>query len=258
MKKIVFITLILICGRVALGQQTSLKPFEEIQVPITPWHHVPALIHLPPNMKEGKKYPIIIAFHGKSIAGDDVTKIFHQGVTKQMHAGKNIDAVNKVDGKKYEFIVFAPLATSWSLGPEHLNVALDDLLKRYPIDPARVYITGYSAGGWSVGMAITDPVTAPRIAAAVCMSPASIYDKNLKSFSITAKNNIHTWYFAGTEEIAFLSNCKAYVDSTNKYKPGLTKITIGDHKHCCWETYYTPSYKEDGLNIYEWLLQYKK
>ncbi|PUZ23159.1 hypothetical protein DCC81_22440 [Chitinophaga parva] len=257
MKKILFVLLGLMLNGIAWGQ-TSLKPFEQIEVQITPWHHIPALLHLPADMKPGKKYPLLIAFHGRSIAGNDVTKIFHQGVARQMHEGKNIDAVNKVDGKKYEFIVFAPLATSWSLGPEHLNVALDDILKRYPIDPSRIYVTGYSAGGWSVGMAITDPVTAPRIAAAVCMSPATIDAKNMSSFSITAKNNVHTWYFGGTEEPVFLGNCKLFADSTDKYKKGLTRITVGDHKHCCWETYYDPAYREGGINIYEWLLQFKK
>ncbi|MFY0255799.1 hypothetical protein ACDQ55_17800 [Chitinophaga sp. 30R24] len=241
-----------------LGIAQNIKPFQQIEVQITPWHHIPALLYLPEHLKSGKRYPLLIAFHGKSIAGTDVTKIFRQGVAKQMHEGKKIDAVNKIDGKKYEFIVMAPLATSWSLGPEHLDVALNDVLKRYPIDSSRIYVTGYSAGGWSVAMAVTDRHTAKRIAAAVNMSPATIDDKNLNSFAITAASNIHVWYFGGTEEPVFLGNCKRYADSTNKYKQGLTQLTTGDHKHCCWETYYNPSYRENGMNIYEWLLQFKK
>ncbi|HVI48679.1 MAG TPA: hypothetical protein VM802_27670 [Chitinophaga sp.] len=255
MKTIVLLGLLL---QAAVSPTADLKPFKQIEVQITPWHHIPALMRLPENMSAGKRYPLLICLHGRSIAGNDVTKIFRQGVARQMHEGKNIDAVNKVDGKKYEFIVMAPLATSWSLGPEELNVALSDVIKRYPIDTTRIYITGYSAGGWSVAMAVTDKTLAKRIAAAVNMSPATIDEKNLKSFSVTAANKIHTWYFGGTDEPVFLGNCKLYADSTNKYKPGLTRLTIGDHKHCCWEQYYNPSYRENGYNIYEWLLQYKR
>lgn len=236
----------------------DLKPFRQIDVQITPWHHIPALLKLPDNVKSGKRYPLLVCLHGRSIAGNDITKIFRQGVARQMHEGQNIDAVNKVDGKKYEFIVMAPLATSWSLGPEHLYNAISDVLQRYPIDSSRIYITGYSAGGWSVGMAVTDKKMAKRIAAAVNMSPATIDAENMKSFRITAENNIHVWYFGGTEEPVFLGNCKLFADSTNKYKPGLTKLTVGDHKHCCWEQYYNPAYRENGMNIYEWLLQYKR
>lgn len=132
----------------------DLKPFKQIEVQITPWHHIPALLKLPDNPKSGKRYPLLICLHGRSIAGTDVTKIFRQGVARQMHEGKNIDAVNKLDGKKYEFIVMAPLATSWSLGPEHLDAVITDVLKRYPIDSSRIYITGYSAGGWSVALSL--------------------------------------------------------------------------------------------------------
>jgi len=252
MKILLFIGMMLQTAVLA-GQ--DLKPFKQIDVQITPWHHIPALIKLPDNTKSGKRYPLLVCLHGRSIAGTDITKIFRQGVARQMHEGQNIDAVNKVDGKKYEFIVMAPLATSWSLGPEHLYTAISDVMKRYPIDSSRIYITGYSAGGWSVGMAVTDKNMAKRIAAAVNMSPATIDAENMKNFRITAANNIHVWYFGGSEEPVFLGNCKLFADSTNKYKPGLTKLTVGDHKHCCWEQYYNPSYRENGMNIYEWLLQ---
>lgn len=255
MKAFLFIGMMLQAA-VMTGQ--NIKPFKQIEVQITPWHRIPTLIKLPDDLKGGERYPLLICLHGRSIAGTDVTKIFRQGAARQVHEGKNLDAVNKLDGKKYEFIVMAPLATSWSLGPEHLDAAITDVLKRYPIDSTRIYITGYSAGGWSVGMAVTDKKLAKRIAAGINMSPATIDAQNMKSFSITAQNNIHVWYFGGTEEPVFLGNCKLFADSTNKYKQGLTKLTIGNHRHCCWEQYYNPSYRENGMNIYEWLLQYKR
>ncbi|QEH42598.1 prolyl oligopeptidase family serine peptidase [Chitinophaga sp. XS-30] len=253
------VTFLLLLGLPAFAQQqANLTPFQPIKVRTTPWHELPALLYLPDENVTGKKYPLIICLHGRSIAGKDLSKIFREGVTKQMHAGKKIDAINKVDGKKYKFIVLAPLAESWSLGPEHLESVLDDVVKRYPIDRSRVYITGYSAGGWSVGMAVTHPSLARKIAAAINMSPATIDEKNLKSFKVAADANVHTWYFGGKEEPVFLGNSRLYADSTNKYKQGLSKLTVGDHGHCCWSQYFNPAWRENGFSIYEWLLQYSK
>ncbi len=118
----------------------------------------PAGAHICSPVAKGERLPLIICMHGRSIAGNDLHKIFKQGVTRQMKEGKKIEAVNKADGKLYKFIVIAPLAESWGLPPDQVNVMLDDILKRYPIDSTRMYITGYSAGGWAVAMASTDAV----------------------------------------------------------------------------------------------------
>ncbi|MGX5819024.1 carboxylesterase family protein [Chitinophaga lutea] len=240
------------------GQPDAYKPMTLTSVRITPWHQLPALIYLPDEAKTpGKKFPLIITLHGRSIAGKDPAKIFREGVARQVREGKKIEGKDPA-GKHYKFIVLAPLAESWSLGPEHLESALDDVLKRYPVDPSRVYITGYSAGGWSVGMAVTTPSLAKRLAGAVNMSPATIDDKNLASFKVTADANLHVWYFGGEAEPVFLGNCHRFADSTNRYREGLTRMTIGSHGHCCWHEYYDPHWKENGESIYDWLLRFKR
>lgn len=235
----------------------SLAPFQAIQVQISPWHNRPALIYVPPVQK-GERLPVILCMHGRSIAGEDLSKIFRQGVTRQVHEGKKIEAVNPKDGKLYKFIILAPLSESWGLNPDQVNIMLDDVLKRYPIDSTRMYITGYSAGGWAVAMAVTDAKLSKRLAAAINMSPAAIEEPNMSNFRNTAKANITTWYFAGLEEGFYYERTKMYIDSTNKYKPGLAKFTVGHHGHGGWERYFNPAWRERGMSIYEWLLQFKR
>lgn len=244
-----------------LSAQTY-KHFEVISVPTDQWHNVPALLHLPEGGPINGKYPLLVCFHGKSIAGHSVPKLFNEGVPRQLHEGQKIEAKNKLDGKLYKFIVLAPLAESWGINPPQLEVILDDILKKYPmIDSNRIYLTGYSAGGWCSVMAMTDTRhLAGRIAASVVMSPAPIDPINFGKFSNVGAAKIHTWYFSGTGEPQFLENTERCIDSTNKYQEGLVKFTKHDKGHCCFHEFYDPAYRDstDGMNIYEWLLQWKQ
>ncbi|GEP98356.1 carboxylesterase family protein [Chitinophaga cymbidii] len=234
-------------------------PMTRTDLHVNKYRTFQALVYIPEMKDARQKFPLILCFHGRSIAGKDPSKIFREGVTRQMKEGRKIEAVNKADGKKYQFIVVAPLVESWSFRPQDLNTVLDDIIKKYPVDVDRVYLTGYSAGGWAVESAKThDATLSARIAACITMSPAMIDADHIKGFKLAADANIHTWYFTGKKEAHFNANTKQFIDSTNKYKTGLTKLTEFDGGHCCWHSFYDPSYRENGMNIYEWLLQFKR
>lgn len=248
-----------LCGNAHGQDVVDYAPMQAIQVKISPWQTRQALIYTPDKPVPGKKYPLLVCFHGRSIAGKDLGKIFREGVTRQIHEGRKIEAVNPKDKQLYEFIVVAPLAESWSFSPQDVEPMLDDVIKRYPVDTTRIYLTGYSAGGWSVESAKTHTRhLANRIAACVTMSPPITDSPYLKRYRLVTDANIHTWYFAGLEDGYVLRNAHTYVDSTNKYKPGLTRLTVYPGGHCCWHEFYNPKYRENGLSIYEWLLQYRR
>jgi predicted peptidase len=234
---------------------------DSIQVKVTPWSTTNALIYLPDDYSTtNKNYPMIICLHGKSKSGNDIKKLTLEGIPYWINNGEKIQAKNPVNGKLYKFIVVAPQAPSWGLKPAEINRVLDDIGARYRIDQSRIYITGYSAGGWSATMAITESrQISERFAAAVPMSPSSIDNKNLHQFKLVAEANIHCWYIAGTEEKHFLQECERYVDSTNKYSPGLAKLSIiPGFRHHSWKQLYDIRNKIDGMSIYEWMLQYQK
>src|SRR6478735_3540893 len=104
--------------------------FRQIIVPTDAYHQVPALLHVPQGSPK-EKFPLIVCFHGKSIAGHDISKLFREGIPRQIKEGRKIEAVNKVDGKLYKFMVLAPLAESWGINPPQLEFILDDVLKKY-------------------------------------------------------------------------------------------------------------------------------
>lgn len=237
------------------------KHMDSIMVNVTSFSKAHALLYLPDEYAKTKKnYPLIIFLHGKSKAGFNLQKLILEGIPYWINSGEKIQAVNPEDGKLYKFIVVAPQAPSWGLKPDELRRVLDDVEKRYRVDRSRIYLTGYSAGGWASVMAITEtPALSARIAAVVPMSVASIDDKNLKQFKLVADANIHSWYLAGTDELHFLEACEQYKDSTNSYKPNLAKLTVLEgFAHKTWKALYDTANHTYGMNIYEWMLQYKK
>lgn len=248
-------------GSIAPANTYAQRNMDSIEVNVTPWSKAHAFLSLPDDYaKTRKNYPLIIFLHGKSKAGFNLQKLLLEGIPYWVNRGQKIQAINPVDNHLYKFIVVSPQAPSWGLKPDQLSRLLDDVEKRYRVDRSRIYLTGYSAGGWASVMAITENATlSNRFAAAVPMSVASIDDKNLKQFKLVADANVHCWYLAGTEERHFLEACEQYKDSTNAYKPNLAKLTVLEgFAHHTWRALYDTANHAYGMNIYEWMLQYKK
>lgn len=232
----------------------------KIDIRLSPWHTNGALVQLPDDYATAnKKYPLILFLHGKSKSGTDLSRLALEGIPYWLDKGAKLDAVNPVDGKLYKFIVVCPQALEWGLKPEQLSSVLDQIIAKYRVDTTRIYITGYSAGGWASVMAITESLKlSKRFAAAIPMSPSAIDDKNLYHFRNTAIAGVHCWYFGGSDELFFLENAQRYADSTNKYQEGLARVTITPFRHCCWKELYDPNFRQEGMSIYEWLLQFKR
>jgi len=84
-----------------------------------------------------KRWPTILFLHGSGERGDDLAKVKVNGPPKFLDHRPG-----------FPFIVISPQAPDdggWD--PDVLNALLDDALKRYPIDPDRIYLTGLSMGG---------------------------------------------------------------------------------------------------------------
>lgn len=254
-------SLLLLCCLFSSLPLLAQRNMDSILVAATQWNKIGALVHLPDDYNSTQNtYPLIIFLHGKSKSGNNLKRLILEGIPYWIDNGQKIQAKNPVDKKLYKFIVVAPQAPSWGLKPDEITRVLDDVESHYRIDKSRIYITGYSAGGWASAMAITDSkALASRFAAAVPMSVSTIDEKNLRQFKFAADANVHCWYFAGTEEKHFLEDCQRYVDSTNKYKPGLAKMTVLEgFAHHSWKSLYDARHKTNGLSIYEWMLQFQR
>ena len=98
------------------------------------------LLWLPVDYKKDKTktFPILIFLHGSGERGDSLDLV-------KMHGPPSF-VENRTD---FPFITVSPQCpkgTWWNT--EDLQVMLEKLLKKYRIDPARIYLTGLSMGGF--------------------------------------------------------------------------------------------------------------
>jgi predicted peptidase len=112
-------------------------PFEEFRY----------LIWFPPEYAErsGDDFPLIVFLHGSGDADYDEVWVQSYGLPEVLNFGPVPDG--------FEFVVLAPQAgsgTSWSSGrqPATVGALVDQVVADYRIDPARIYVTGLSMGGY--------------------------------------------------------------------------------------------------------------
>ncbi|MBE7171867.1 MAG: alpha/beta hydrolase [Williamsia sp.] len=207
-----------------------------------------------------KSYPLLVSIHGAGQSGNGNTQLpflLNDGVAKVI-AEKRFPPNFVVNGKNYAFIVLSPQFSKYP-GVTEVESFIQYAKKKYRIDASRIYLTGLSMGGYvSSDMGAAYP---KELAAIVPMAGVSeTGDLKAKAAAI-AKNNLPAWYFNNNNDPSVpVSNVTHFVTLINDNNPAIKpKTTIFDGVgHDCWTKATDPDYKENGMNIYEWMLQYKR
>lgn len=219
---------------------------------------------LPKNYHQTNiKYPLLIYFHGAGQIGNgstDLHKVLNAGTAKVL-AEKRFPPNCKVNGQNYSFIVIMP---QFRGEPDNSDVKdfVDFAKSQYRHDPARVYLAGSSMGARVLTeFACTHPTDQ---AAIVPMAGALFYELNKKAKNI-ADNRVAAWLFHNENDISVSVNeSKNFVNAVNSFNPAIrAKITVfpfsdSPQGHDAWTIPTNPDYRENGMNIYEWMLQYKR
>jgi len=105
------------------------------------------LIYIPDayHQKQAKSFPVVFNFHGGGMTMTE--QMFYTGMNRS--AEKNEYVVVYPQGIKQDWNVGFDM--SYQFGPNdvgYIKALLEVLLKQYRIDPARVYATGLSRGGF--------------------------------------------------------------------------------------------------------------
>lgn len=207
-----------------------------------------------------KKYPLLIFLHGMGELGNgtsDLPKVLNNAVPKLLK-NKQFPANFAVGGQNFSFIVISPQFKAWPK-VEDIDAVRKHVVANFRVDESRVYVTGLSMGGgmtWEYGSWVTD-----KIAAIVPICGASWPEKTRSN--IMAKGNLPVWAFHNEDDGTVpVSYSRDYVNQMNSYVPAPTpkaKLTTWPSGgHDSWSKATNPATKIDGLNIYEWMLQYKR
>ena len=202
------------------------------------------IVHLPRGFGDwDKPRPLLIYLHGSGETKKSVRSLRNNDLVTFMG-----DTVSPDD---FPFIVVSPKTDTGPWNPDRLVDLLDELLddqeSRWKIDPTRIYLTGFSMGGfgtWETGMKYPD-----RFAAIIPVAGGyREYDpeglKDLPVWAFHGERDDVVPVFYSEELIASLEECRGRSDRT--------RLTIFDD---CGHTIPKTVYR--NRDLYRWLLKYK-
>ncbi|MEP6675858.1 MAG: T9SS type A sorting domain-containing protein [Ferruginibacter sp.] len=221
--------------------------------------------YLPKGYSSGQNFPLLIFCHGVGENGDgspaQLSRVLNNGTPKQISQGIFPDSFFTTGGQSYKFIVISPQFTQWP-SPYDISNIIDYCQLHYHVDINRIYLTGLSMGGGVVwDYAGWTPQFPTRIAAIVPISGASNpYGPREANM---AAANLAIWATHNLNDPTVPSdNTIQYVDGTNAQplppNPLAKKTIFPVYGHDAWDQTYDFNFTENGLNIYQWMLQFKR
>lgn len=180
-------------------------------------------------------------------------------------------------GQTYEYMVFCPQYTQYSYSPGTNDVqypsagtaaaTLQYLMDNYRIDPKRVYMTGMSTGANIVmEYAAASTANASKLAA---ITPVSLCAINVIGAGNISSTNLPVWInHCNNDTRCVKSISEAWQTAINAGSPGTpAKLTLMNNDgvacnavdaHNAWSSAYKSSYVVDGLNMFNWMIQFQR
>lgn len=207
-----------------------------------------------------KRHPLLLFIPGGGQFGNgsiDLPLLLRDGPVQLVDEGR-FPGTFTVGGAQYSFIILTPQFRAYP-SPTEIRQCIDYARSKYRVDSSRIYLSGLSIGGIEItNLAAQMP---ERIAAIVPLAGVpQDFNSNNKCQQIAAAN-LPVWAFHSENDPVFnISWPQAFVAKINMYQPAiparLTRWPNGGHD--AWTRALEPLYRENGKNIYEWMLQYHR
>src|ERR1700761_2104848 len=219
---------------------------------------------LPTGYKStGKKFPLLIVFSGNGDLGNgdssELTYVLRNGPGQIITAGQWPDSFS-VNNKTFRFIIIMPQFQNVHVLGD-LDSIINYTLKHYNVDTGRVYLTGLSDGGnnaWWYPSASLD--RAYKIAAILPISAGQLWggaqylaQANVAIFATANRGDSLVPSYNTTNNIALANS------QTPPPRPlALDTIWPADGHDAWTETYDIHKNFHNGLNCFQWMLQYSR
>ena len=219
--------------------------------------------YLPEGYNSGSQnYPLMIFLHGYGEIGNGSSQlplVLINGVPKIINDGLFPNSFI-VNGQTHRFIVITPQFVDWPT-PGDINNIINYLIQHYRINTSRIYLTGISMGGgvtWDYPGVNSE--YANRLAAILPVCGAS--DPNYSKARTIASANLPVWATHNDHDPTVpVSNTNGYIAYINEPPapvPPAKKTIFSSDEHDAWTKTYDPNFRENGLNVYEWILQFQR
>lgn len=207
-----------------------------------------------------KLHPLLIFLPGAGQFGNgsiDLPALLNDGPV-QLVDEKKFPAVITVNGEQHSFILFTPQFRGFA-SINDVKDCIDFLKTAYRVDTTRIYLSGLSSGGElaaEVGAAMPN-----RIAAIVPLAGVFADYATTGKCQAIAAGNLPVWAFhCENDPIYPVASMRGFINKINAFNPAVAaRVTVWPSGgHDAWTRAIEPAYKENGMNIYEWMLRYKR
>ena len=218
-------------------------------------------IALPKHYNQTRKtYPVLVFYHGLGQTGNgstDLPYLLNDGIGKVL-SDKKFPPNFTINGRNSSFIVVSPQYSQEPTMQEMVQF-MTYIMSTYRGDQKRLYISGLSLGARLT--TLLAGTYAKDFAAIVPISGVAINPGIEERCMYIAENNLPVWAFHNQDDpLANLADATNFINLIKSYNPPvLPRMTIFNvYGHDAWTTALNPEYKEDGKNMYEWMLQYSR
>lgn len=211
-----------------------------------------------------QRYPLIIYIHGDGDKGNgsqsDLDNLLRNALPKYIKDGLFPVSVTAA-GQTFKFLVMSPQfkERAW---PAEIASVITYIKNHYKVDTNRIYLTGMSVGGGVTWEYAGSDITAAQKLAAIV--PVCGYSTPQSATTRTiAAGNVPVWatHNQGDPNVP-VTLTNNYVSSINTApnppSPAAHKSIFQANTHDAWTQTYNPAWKENNLNIYEWMLQFSR
>lgn len=264
MKRILFISLF--CGLFSFSKSQGF--YDTIQIGSSTYH---MMIHLPSDYySTSDHYPLLLFNTGAGEVGSNPANAYKNGPNWAIYDGWDGEQVyNSIN---YKFIAITWQNSGVTLPVANFNRVVDSILFNYRVDTMRMYATGLSLGA-QLWLNMFVDQTQPNLYKNRRFNAAVLYSagSNIGSGSVAdslrwyAQLGGHMYYSIGASDgPASRTLVPTVINPMNSQVAGSAYgfyyTTPSGSGHCCWNTFYNPSWLDTtyGINIYEWLLQFTK
>jgi predicted peptidase len=238
---VVLLVLGLTAPAVAQSAKAPVQQAQQFKKKITKTLHLEYLLFLPKDYGQDpkKKWPLVLFLHGAGERGDSLDLVKVHGIPKIVEEQSDFPAI--------AISPQCPQDGWWGaeLQLDALEGLLDQVKKKYRVDPDRVYLTGLSMGGYGTwALAMRQP---KRFAALVPICGGG------DSTQACLLKDIPTWIFHGAKDDTVPPEESQRMYDALKACGGEVRFTLyPEADHLSW----VPAYADPAL--YEWLFQQRR
>ena len=251
------------------------------------------LEYTPPgyNPAGSQVYPLIIYFHGVGEVGPgtssslcNVLSLLSNGTDNNTNDIPLPERIERGElpsvtssGITYNYIVLSPQYNQYTYPSGYPSAAdveamIDYAVAHYKVDPNRIYLTGMSAGANMVMEYVGSSLArAQRVAAIALASECSGIGNSPNGPGYIAAADLAVWeVHCSTDDNGFCDDSIStnWINAINSQSPPPTplakKTTLPvagwpcntGFTHNTWNTLYNPAFTDNGLNFYNWLIQF--